>query len=190
MLKPELRASARAIARCGQLSGAPPCIPLASPPPLEAHSPPLLILLYFRYPAPNFTAPLLVQIYWIPPSSRRRKVSIFLLLEISESRIKVVGYTWGFFLIVGEKNKYYGTTNSGYTVYLLVLLNQNENSVLVTMLFHRSRSLIAPHPVLEWVTVPFIQVVGSLGLWVVIDVVLVMCVVVSGRKCCWEPRIE
>lgn len=36
--------------------------------PLETSSPPLLILLYFRYLARNSTAPLLVQIYWIPPS--------------------------------------------------------------------------------------------------------------------------
>lgn len=57
--------------RWGQLSRAPARIPFASPPPLEGSSPPLLILLYFRYLARNSTAPLLVQIYWIPPSKRK-----------------------------------------------------------------------------------------------------------------------
>lgn len=44
-------------------------------------------------PMRNSTAPLLVQIYGIPPSSNgRRWVSIFLPLYISESRIRMKGY--------------------------------------------------------------------------------------------------
>lgn len=72
MRKPELQAPAGAIARRGQLSGAPPRIPLVSPPPLEARTPPLLIVPYFRYPWRDSTAPLFVQICGIPSSSKRR----------------------------------------------------------------------------------------------------------------------
>lgn len=80
--------AAGAIARRGSFPGAPPRVPIASPPPLEAPSPPLLKLLYFRCPSLNSRAPLLVQTYWIPPSSKGRRACLSLPLEIVKAVVE------------------------------------------------------------------------------------------------------
>ena len=152
----------RSHSRWGQLSRAPARIPFASPPPLEASSPPLLILLYFRYLARNSTAPLLVQIYWIPPS-KRRSVILCLPLEISESRIRVKRVHLKIFFLSCRGKNILRQLMVVATAYLLISLNKNENSVLAPMVFHWPGCPVAPYPVLERVS-NSVPVVGGVSL--------------------------